>query len=230
MATDLQIAANRLNALKSTGPRTPEGKSSSRFNALKTGIDAESEVIRGENSAALDALSIAFHAEYQPATATEANLVDAIVHHAWLQRRLRKVEAESWEGERKRMQKITHDEMTNGEVFAHHVGAFSRVQRRIDSTERNLHRSLDTLRRLQAERKAQTESQALTELEPLIAALNQAPDAAPDPNPPSQYGFVPPPAIAPVPVTPESGPQGPVQSRSSFPRSIASSKTAIWKA
>jgi hypothetical protein len=153
MATDAQIAANRLNALKSTGPRTPEGKAVSRFNNLKTGIDAQSEVIRGEDPASLETLGAAFHAEYQPVTATETTLVDAIVHHAWMQRRLRKVEAETWEGERKRMQKITYDEMTNGEVFAHHVGAFSRLQRRIDSTERNLHRSLDCLRRLQSERK-----------------------------------------------------------------------------
>jgi hypothetical protein len=155
MATESQIAANRANALKSTGPRTPEGKAVSRFNNLQTGIEAQSEIIRGEDPDALAALTAAFHAEYQPATPTEANLVDAIAHHAWLQRRLRKVEAETWAGERKRMQAVTHNEMTNGEVFAHHVGAFSRIQRRIDSTERNLHRSLDTLRRLQAERKAQ---------------------------------------------------------------------------
>jgi hypothetical protein len=42
---------------KSTGPRTPAGKSVSRMNALKTGIDAESQVIRGESAAALAALT-----------------------------------------------------------------------------------------------------------------------------------------------------------------------------
>lgn len=40
MASIRQIEANRLNAKKSTGPRTAEGKSRSRMNALKSGIDA----------------------------------------------------------------------------------------------------------------------------------------------------------------------------------------------
>ena len=35
MATPAQIAANRLNAAQSTGPRTAEGKSASRLNALR---------------------------------------------------------------------------------------------------------------------------------------------------------------------------------------------------
>ncbi len=38
MATDAQIAANRQNAKKSTGPRTPEGKRRSSVNALTFGL------------------------------------------------------------------------------------------------------------------------------------------------------------------------------------------------
>ena len=38
MATEKQIAANRRNALKSTGPRTQEGKARSRGNALRHGL------------------------------------------------------------------------------------------------------------------------------------------------------------------------------------------------
>src|SRR3954454_23462974 len=33
-----KLAANRENAKKSTGPRTPEGKANSRFNALQHGV------------------------------------------------------------------------------------------------------------------------------------------------------------------------------------------------
>ena len=38
MATQAQIEANRRNALKSTGPRTPEGKAAVSRNALKHGF------------------------------------------------------------------------------------------------------------------------------------------------------------------------------------------------
>ena len=57
MATQAQINANRANAQKSTGPRSVEGKSASRFNALKHGIDAASIVIPGEDPADYDALA-----------------------------------------------------------------------------------------------------------------------------------------------------------------------------
>jgi len=35
MTSEEQVQANRQNALKSTGPRTPEGKEAIRLNALK---------------------------------------------------------------------------------------------------------------------------------------------------------------------------------------------------
>ena len=48
-ATPKQIAANRLNAMKSTGPRTEEGKKASRRNALKHGLTGRGVVIPGED-------------------------------------------------------------------------------------------------------------------------------------------------------------------------------------
>jgi len=50
MTSAAQIAANRLNAQKSTGPRTPEGKEKVSWNALKHGLLAREGVLRGEDA------------------------------------------------------------------------------------------------------------------------------------------------------------------------------------
>lgn len=45
MISDARLAANRRNARHSTGPRTAEGKATSRLNAARHGLDAASPVI-----------------------------------------------------------------------------------------------------------------------------------------------------------------------------------------
>ena len=49
MASEAQIQANRLNAQKSTGPRTVEGKAVVAQNAVRHGLLAQQVVIRGED-------------------------------------------------------------------------------------------------------------------------------------------------------------------------------------
>jgi hypothetical protein len=50
MASAAQVLANRSNAQKSTGPRTPEGKAVVSQNAVKHGLLAREVVIKGEDS------------------------------------------------------------------------------------------------------------------------------------------------------------------------------------
>ncbi len=45
MATEKQIAANRRNAQKSTGPKSDAGKAKAKFNALKHGMTADTAVL-----------------------------------------------------------------------------------------------------------------------------------------------------------------------------------------
>ena len=51
MATEKMLAANRANALKSTGPRSLAGKMRSSRNALSHGLTAKQPVLPGECSA-----------------------------------------------------------------------------------------------------------------------------------------------------------------------------------
>jgi hypothetical protein len=94
MATPAQIAANRLNARKSTGPRTEAGKSVARFNALKHSLDAESVIIPGEDPEAYQALFDAYHREWDPSTPTETFHVETMIRADWTRIRLRRVEAQ----------------------------------------------------------------------------------------------------------------------------------------
>src|SRR5215469_56972 len=93
MATDKQIEANRRNALKSTGPRTEEGRAAVRFNDLKHGLCAKSLCLPGDDPEELDAFLDNFEADYRPTTQTEAELVLQIAMASWRLRRFRRVEA-----------------------------------------------------------------------------------------------------------------------------------------
>jgi hypothetical protein len=88
MATVKQIEANRRNALKSTGPKTPEGKAAVRMNALRHGLRARSILIPGENPADYDQLCAGLQAEWRPQTPTEQLLVEQMAVAQWKLARL----------------------------------------------------------------------------------------------------------------------------------------------
>src|SRR6266704_4870925 len=93
MATERQIAANRENAQKSTGPKTPEGRAAVRLNGVKHGLCAETLVLPGESEADFEALLVAFEAEHQPETAQEAAIVRHAAMCAWRLQRVYRAEA-----------------------------------------------------------------------------------------------------------------------------------------
>ena len=92
--TALQLAANKQNALKSTGPRTTEGRAIAKFNALKHGILSKQALIKGgdfsEKGRDLAVLHQRFRQDLKPVGVTEEMLVDQIVTATWrLQRAVR---------------------------------------------------------------------------------------------------------------------------------------------
>src|SRR4051812_28940705 len=100
MPSDKQVAANRRNAQKSTGPRSAEGKAASSRNALKTGIDAKAFLMGDENPEALHLLSTEYYERFCPVTPEERHFVDTLVRDEWLTRRLHQVESETWDYDR----------------------------------------------------------------------------------------------------------------------------------
>ena len=183
MASAAQIAANRRNALLSTGPRSAEGKAASRFNALKTGIEARSVVIPGEDSAELEQLTNDYHAQFQPAGPAERFLVDSMVNADWQLRRYRKVEAQLW-------QRMLSSEPGLAPAWESAHPILTRLHRRIDAAERVYRHALRQLQRLQAEGPDQQEDEFLSELasfstvptEPAIPAAPAFAVASREPN------------------------------------------------
>jgi len=172
MASKKQIEANRTNACKSTGPRSVEGKAASRMNALKSGIDAKSQIIRGEEAANLETLRSEYYDRFHPTAPVERMLVDALIDTEWLLRRFRVVEAQLWE-EGSRTTYKPDDEITLGQSYNRNARQFDRLQRRIDSAHRNYRRALQELQRLQAENESQPDSEAAPQPAP-PAKRNQA--------------------------------------------------------
>jgi hypothetical protein len=71
-ASDKQLAANRANAARSTGPKTPEGKARSAQNAVKHGFTASTfTVVRLEELKEIANLKADLVSVYQPVNAQE---------------------------------------------------------------------------------------------------------------------------------------------------------------
>jgi hypothetical protein len=93
MTSDRRAEANRRNALRSTGPKTPEGKAAVRLNALKHGLLSREILLPGEDEEALRELGERLRADLQPVGELENLLVDRIIAAYWRLRRLGRVEA-----------------------------------------------------------------------------------------------------------------------------------------
>jgi hypothetical protein len=157
MSTQNQIDANRRNAQKSTGPRSVEGKANSRFNALKTGIHAQSLLLPSENAQDLDLLIAEYYEEYRPATPQDRCLVDGLIRDEWLLRRLYVADTQLTVLKMNEAFRPSKD-LPIGQAFSLGSNYFARLHRIIEVTHRRVQR-------------AQTE----------LAAR----PASPDPDPPS---------------------------------------------
>jgi hypothetical protein len=173
MTSVAQLNANRLNAQRSTGPRTEAGKAASRFNALQFGIEARSLVIPGEDPAELAALALEYHQQFDPADALERFLVDTLVRDDWNRRRYTRIEAQVLQ-----FSLAGPDAAAASPLDAITGKAAQLIYRRLASAERSYFRALKELHRAQRERKAR-EAQAEETPAPAVSS------PAPGPQPPS---------------------------------------------
>ena len=91
-----QIEANRRNALKSTGPRSEEGKQRSSRNALRHGLTAETVIEPLEDPEDYKLFEEAIAAEYDGESAVERELVLRLASLLWRLRRASSIETTLW--------------------------------------------------------------------------------------------------------------------------------------
>jgi hypothetical protein len=155
MATPAQVTANRANAQKSTGPRSLAGKSASRFNALKHGMDAASIVIPGEDPDDYAALAAHYHHDFRPQSSSESFHVDTMLRADWQKRRLLRVEAD--------LHRTLLAESPGASLAAALLSdspaakLLARVQRQIAAFERTWYRANTELRRARHQAEAATD-------------------------------------------------------------------------
>ena len=92
-----QTEANRLNALKSTGPKTTEGKERSRCNAIRHGLTAETVIVGFEDADDYESFEATVIADYDARSAVERELVLRLASVLWRLRRATGIETALFE-------------------------------------------------------------------------------------------------------------------------------------
>ncbi|HZM89098.1 MAG TPA: hypothetical protein VFF31_21420 [Blastocatellia bacterium] len=92
MSTLKQVQANRLNALRGTGPKTSQGKERSRCNAIRHGLTAETVIVGLEDVHDYEAFEATVIADYDAQSAVERELVLRLASVLWRLRRATGIE------------------------------------------------------------------------------------------------------------------------------------------
>jgi hypothetical protein len=95
--TRKKLSANRRNAQKSTGPKTPQGKAAVACNAIRHGLSAGFTVLPHEDQAAFDQMLENYRKEFNPQTGHTTFLVQQLAQSRWRLERIRRFEAAAFE-------------------------------------------------------------------------------------------------------------------------------------
>jgi hypothetical protein len=161
MPSPAQYAANRLNAEKSQGATSPEGKVRSSMNALRHGLTARVVVLPSEDMDAYKKFSLEMADSLDPQTPLERQFAQTVVDNQWRINRIRSIEdgmlglghyeaAGNFDADHPSI----HSAMTAARAFRKDSQSFVNLS----IYEQRLHRSqkeaLRQLRELQTERRA----------------------------------------------------------------------------
>jgi len=208
-----QRAANRRNAKKSTGPKTAEGKQTSRLNSVVHGLYSTVMVLNREDKQVYNGLYVGFRERFRPVDAFELDLVERLVCCSWQMRRITAIEAGVLHmgmhevGERPYMwgEEIGPRELL-GEAFRPDGGkcqpTLEAISLQRGRWERSYFKTLHELERVQAERPAHVPTTPLPIEIPFPEPPPGSQPATATPEPPPE------PPAEPAPAAPAEAPDG----------------------
>jgi hypothetical protein len=190
--SEARLHANRINAQKSTGPRTEEGKQRSRLNATRHGLTGQVLCLPSGELDALNAIIRQFEQHYQPTGPQEQHLVHML---AQLQYRLHSIMAGTHNlfaigiAENSDLWNVNHPAAQTAFVFAETVRRSKDPLLTLSIYEQRLMRqyekTLKMLRELQTERRTQEADEQEELYKVAVCHLVTGKEFSP-----SEFGFV----------------------------------------
>jgi hypothetical protein len=177
MPTQKQIAANRANAQKSTGPRTPEGRARVRCNALRHGLTGQILTLTESDRPIFDQILNDLLADFKPYNALERQLATGIAWDTWRLNRLRAIESNTFALGREEREAVSEEidefdqAITDACTFRDEADRFDLLSLYETRLTRNLHKNTSLLRNMQRERKRLYEEDKKEEV--LLNRLNE---------------------------------------------------------
>jgi hypothetical protein len=209
MATKSQIDANRRNAQKSTGPKTPEGKAKSRRNGLQHGLTAKTCMLADEEPDGLLDLLAEIREKFDPQDTDEDFLIERMAKARFKYNRIMPIEAAIYNlrlSVDQAPKEITEAHGENGQRGwaymrdANGGNALSKLARYETSLLREYDRSRQELEKLQKIRAARPAPP------PIADELRREPDSPISPIPPTSSKPAPSPKSTPPPTTQNPSP------------------------
>jgi hypothetical protein len=190
MTSQARIDANRINAQKSTGPSTGEGKANSRFNAFKHGAYATAPELTGENLSFFERRQLEYFDHFAPVGVEEIFHVETMIDSANEKTRCRLLESAAMN----HLLQLVHEDspVPLGEAFHRDCqgpNCLEKLARRYEAANRRWLRSNKLLKELQVQRvilQGSPDQHVPEEEEPVEAAPPPTPEPAaapPQPQP-----------------------------------------------
>jgi hypothetical protein len=177
MTTPAQIAANRRNARKSTGPRTEAGKEVSAGNALRHGLTSRLLACEDERGADFVQFAEALRRDLAPMDEVEKQLAERVILSAWRLRRAARAERaiiDSWPASTSPSTHLLHAENGMSRLFVKRPESMLALSRYEAALDRAFTRALSLLERRQARRRGEPV------LAPVTVLVESAESAADD--------------------------------------------------